>query len=112
MVITNDLKEDVITQIDNQLFIGEMGTSSQDPDATDSDLIGGIAASQISLTGIQSGQQLTMTYNLNSVTGNSNTYAEYGNFLTGGVMVNRVTFTDLPKTSAVEFQISSVIQVE
>lgn len=112
MVITVDLMEDVITQINNQLNVGELGTSSQTPSDLDSDLIIGVPASNVSVSGIQAGQQLTITYNLNSVTGNGNTYSEYGNFLTGGVMVNRVTFTDLPKTSAIEFQISTIIQVE
>lgn len=88
-----------------------MGTSSQTPSVEDSDLIVGVGATDISLSGVQAGKQLTVTYNLNSVTGNGNTYKEYGNFLTGSLLINRVVFTDLPKTTAVEFQISTIIQV-
>lgn len=112
MVITIDIKEDVITQMNNQLSAGELGTSSQTPSENDSNLIIGVPATNLAISGIQAGQQLTTTYNINSVTGNGNSYTEYGNFLTSGVMINRVTFTDLPKTSAIEFQISTIIQVE
>lgn len=88
-----------------------MGTSSQTPNVLDSDLILGETSSQASISGIQAGRQLTITYNLNSVTGNGNTYKEYGNFLTGSILVNRIVFTDLPKTAAVEILISTIIQV-
>lgn len=111
MVIVDDLKEDVVTHLDTNLDIGEMGTSSQEPSVEDSDLILGVPATDIAVSGVQAAKQLTITYNLNSVTGNGNTYAEYGNFLTGDILINRVTFTDLPKTAAVEFQISTIIQV-
>ena len=111
MVIVNDLKEDLITHIDDNLNVGEMGTSNQAPVVTDTDLIAGIASSQASISSVKAGRQLTLTYNLNSVTGNGNTYKEFGNFLTGGTLVNRTIFTDLPKTSAVEIQVSTIIQV-
>lgn len=111
MVITNNLKEDVVSYIDGALDVGEMGTSNQIPAVTDSDLIAGVLTSQVSVTSVQSGKQLTITYNLNSVTANGNTYKEYGNFLTGDILVNRTTFTDLAKTEAVEIQVSTIIQV-
>lgn len=110
-MIINDLKENLVTHLDDTLDIGEMGTSSQAPVATDTDLILGEASSQASISGVQAGRQLTITYNLNSVTGNGNTYKEFGNFLTGSTLINRVVFTDLPKTSAVELQVSTIIQV-
>lgn len=111
MTIVNDLKENVITHIDDNLNIGEMGTSNQTPTVEDSDLILGEASSQASISGVQAGRQLTITYNLNSVTGNGNTYREFGNFLTSDILVNRIVFTDLPKTAAVELQVSTIIQI-
>lgn len=111
MTIVNDLKEDVITHLDDSLNVGEMGTSNQAPTVEDSDLILGEISSQASISGVQAGRQLTVTYNLSSVDGNGNTYREYGSFLANGVMVNRLVFTDLPKTAAVEFQVSTIIQI-
>ena len=110
-MITNDLKEDLITYIDDNLNIGEMGTSNQTPSADDYDLIAGVGDSDVSVSSSKAGRQITITYNLNSVTGNGNTYKEYGNFLTGGTLVNRTIFTDLPKTAAVEFQVSTILQI-
>lgn len=111
MVIVIGLKEDLILHIDTNLNIGEMGTSSIEPAESDTDLIAGVLSSDVSITSVQAGKQLTITYNLNSVTGNGNTYSEYGNFMTGDILVNRTIFTNLPKTSAVEFQISTIIHV-
>ena len=110
-MIVNDFREAVTTLIDDSISVGEVGTSSTAPSVTDTDLIAGNQTSSLSVTTVKSGQQIIVTYNLNSVTGNGSTYAEYGNFLDTGELLNRVVYTDLPKTEAVELQFSTVLQV-
>lgn len=116
MTITTSAKETIITMVDTNLVSGELGTSSQSPAATDTDLISEVTSTIQPITGATSGKQLITTYNLNSVTGNGNTYTEYGNFFTNGlttseVLLNRITFTGVPKNSALEFQVKSIINI-
>lgn len=115
-MITNNAKIAIVTLVDSNLVSGSLGVSSQSPSANDTDLISEVTSTIQSITGAQSGKQLITTYNLNSVTGNGNTYTEYGNFMTNGlttseVLLNRITFTGVPKNSALEFQVKSIINV-
>lgn len=116
MTITTVAKENVINLIDAVITTGSLGTSSTSPSASDTDLISEVTSTIANITGATSGKQLITTYNLNSVTGNGNTYTEYGNFFTNGlttseILLNRITFTGVPKNSALEFQVKSIINI-
>ncbi len=116
MTITTAAKVAIVQGIDDNLVSGSLGTSAQSPAVTDTALIAEVTSTIESITGAPSNQQLVITYNLNSVTGNGNTYTEYGNKFTNGittseVLLNRITFTGVPKNSALEFQVSTIINI-
>ena len=110
MVVTKDFKEELIVKVNNDLGSGELGTSNVEPDDDQSDLQNGVTDTRKSLSGSKSGRQLSITHNLNSTTGNGNSYSEYANFLSGGIMINRTTFESVPKTTAIELQTTTVVQ--
>lgn len=98
--------------IASELTNGELGTSSQAAQLSDTALISQVTSTIEALSVANSGQQVISTYNLDSVTGNGNTYTEYGNFVsTSEVLFNRVVFTGVPKSAALEFQVTTVINV-
>ena len=116
MTITTVCKKAIIEMIDDNLVSGSLGTSNQAPSATDTSLISEVTSTIQSITGAANNQQLVITYNLNSVTGNGNTYTEYGNKFTNSIttseiLLDRITFTGVPKNSALEFQVSTIINV-
>ena len=105
-------KQKVTELIEVEMTDGELGTSNQAASINDTDLIAAVTSTIETLSVSRDGQQLVMTYNLNSVTGNGNTYTEYGNFFTTSeTLLNRITFTGVPKNSAIEFQVSTIINV-
>jgi len=111
-MITDSAKEKIVTQIIDDLQSGSLGTSSQVPSASDTDLISEVTSTIQSVTASQNGKQMVITYNLDSITGNDETYTEYGNkFTTEDVLLNRITFTGVPKNSALEFQVKTIINV-
>ena len=114
MTIVDTGKEKIISLINGALDTGSCGTSSSEVSASDTDLFAELTSTIETLTGSESGKQLLITYNLDSNGGNGNTLREYGNELTDGTgdtLFNRVTFTGLPKTNALEVQIKSLVQV-
>lgn len=111
-MITNQAKVKILNVLVPEFTNGACGTSTQAPAATDTDLIAEVTSTIQAITVSQNNQQIITTYNLNSVTGNGNTYAEYANyFTTSETMFNRITFTGVPKNSAIEFQVSSIINI-
>lgn len=110
MVLSKDFKEEMIVKINNDLGSGELGTSDDEPDDDQSDLINGVTDTREGLSGSKSGRQLIITHDLNSTTGNDYSYKEYGNFLSGGIMINRTTFESVPKTTAIELQTTTIVQ--
>lgn len=110
-MITNTFRESVATLIDANMSYGQLGTSSQAPAVTNTDLISGNASSEASITSSVSGQQVITTYFLDSLTANGETYTEYANFLTDDSIVNRVIFTGVPKNEANEIQITTIYNV-
>jgi hypothetical protein len=113
-MISDLAKNTILTLIDSQLTNGELGTSTQAASASDTALISLTTSTVNAITGAVTGKQLVITYNLDSVTGNGNTYTEYGNKFTNGVttsevLLDRITFTGVPKNSALEFQVTTVI---
>jgi hypothetical protein len=110
-MITNTFRASVASMINNDISYGELGTNSQAPAATDTALITGYSSSDVSVTTVLSGAQLTTTYFLDSVTANGHTYSEYGNFLTDDSIVNRTIFTGIPKNEANEIQITTIYDV-
>lgn len=105
-------KNAIAELIDAELTNGKLGTSSQAVSASDTDLIAEVTSTIDTLTGVQSNNQIVITYNLDSVTGNGNTYTEYANFFTTSeTMLNRIVFTGVPKTSAIEFQVNTIVNV-
>jgi hypothetical protein len=112
MTITTSGKTKVIELIESELTNGECGTSTQAPAASDTGLIIELTSTIQTISGTQSGQQLLITYNLDSTKGNGNNLAEYGNFFTTSeTLFNRITFVPLPKTAAFELQVVSVINL-
>jgi len=113
-MITDSAKEKVISLLDDSLNEGMFGTSDQAASADDTELIAELTSTVKTISGSQSGKQLLITYNILSTEGNGNTFKEYGNDLTNGtsdVLLNRVVFTDLPKTNALEVQVKTLLQV-
>jgi hypothetical protein len=111
-MITNSAKAKIIELIDTELTNGELGTSTQAPALTDTGLITEVTSTISAVTGASSDRQLIVTYNINSLTGNGNTYSEYGNFFTTSeTLFNRITFTGVPKNSALEFQVKTIINM-
>ena len=110
-MITNTFKEDIAVLIDDNISYGEVGTDNTTPTVNDTDLIAGNASTKFSVSSVQTGRQVLVTYNLSSVHGNGSTYKEYGTFLANNDMVNRVIFTEIPKTESIEIQVSTLIEV-
>lgn len=110
-MITNTFKEDIAILIEDNISYGKVGTDNTTPTVNDTDLVAGNVSTQFSVSSVQTGRQVLVTYNLSSVHGNGNTYKEYGNFLTNDDMVNRVIFTEIPKTESIEIQVSTLIEV-
>ena len=111
-MITTNAKVKIAELISVELVSGELGTSGQAEAATDTSLISEVTSTISAVTVVQSGQQFITTYNINSLTGNGNTYQEYGNFFTtSDTLFNRITFTGVPKNSALEFQVKSIVNV-
>ena len=111
MVVTTIFKEEIINLIDDALDIGELGTNSTAPSSSDIGLVSPVTATQKIISGSKSSNQILLSYNLSSVVGNGNSYSEYANFLNNDIMVNRVTFAELPKTNAVELQVTTILQI-
>jgi hypothetical protein len=116
MTISNSAKSAIATLVNSSLETGSLGTSTQSPSVNDTDLISEVTSTIQSITCVTSGRQINITYNINSLTGNGNTYSEYGNKFTNGqttseVLLNRITFTGVPKNSALEFQFNTIINI-
>lgn len=110
-MITNAGKSKVASLIDAALGNGELGTSTQAPSVSNTDLILEVTSTIEPLDGTVSGRQIIIDYNIDSITGNGNTYTEYGNFFNDDTLLNRSTFTGIPKNSSIEFQVKTIINV-
>jgi len=110
MVVTDAGKIKIVEILVSELSNGELGTGSTAPSASDTTLVTEVTSTISAITAVQDGKQFITTYNINSLTGNNNTYQEYGNFFTtSDTLFNRVTFTGVPKNSALEFQVKSIV---
>jgi hypothetical protein len=110
-MITTAGKGRIASLIDADLGNGELGISSQAPSVSDTDLILETTSTIEALDGTVSGRQIIIDYNINSITGNGNTYTEYGNFMSDDTLLSRSTFTGVPKNSAIEFQVKTILNV-
>ena len=99
---------DAIETDKDQGQLGNDGTAEME---SDNGLGSPVAATLANLTATKSNKTVVFDYNLDSLTGNGNTYKEFENKLNGGSL-NRVTFADLDKTSAEELQISTIIFIK
>jgi len=105
MVLTVTGKNVVRDLINTNKDYGELGTSGTAATEADTGLVAAVAATQTALTSSTSSKQITLTYELNSVTGNGNTYQEVQNTLSSGTNFNRTTFAGVAKTGAIEIQV-------
>jgi hypothetical protein len=112
MTITTTGKNAIRDLINTNKDYGELGTDSTAPLETDTGLGTAVAATQQSLTSSTSDKQIVLAYELNSVTGNGNTYQEFQNTLSSGTNFNRVTFAGVQKTSAIEIQVNTTIFIK
>jgi hypothetical protein len=115
-MITDIAKVTIVQSINNNLVSGSLGTSSTAPSALDTSLISEVTSTIDTVVGAPNNKQLVITYNLDSITGNGNTYTEYGNKFTNGittseVLLNRIVFTGVPKSSSIEFQVSTILNI-
>ena len=110
-MITNSGKERIAALIDTDLDEGKLGTSTQAPALTDTDLILEATSTIELVDATRTGRQLIVDYEIDSVTGNGSTYSEYGNFMTDGSLLNRTTFTGVPKNSSIEFQVKTIVNI-
>jgi len=105
-------KNAIAELIDGELTNGKLGTGTTTPSVSDTDLVTEVTSTIDTLVGVQSNNQIVITYSLDSVTGNGNTYTEYGNFFTTSeTLLNRITFTGVPKNSAIEFQVNTIVNI-
>jgi hypothetical protein len=114
MTVVDNAKEKMITLVDGVLSNGQFGDSNQTVTVLDTDLISELTSSVKAVSGSPNAKQLLITHNLLSTESNGVTLREYGNFMTDGtseVLLNRVTFTDLPKSNALEVQTKTLLQV-
>jgi len=111
-MITTTGKNSVRDMIDTNKDYGQLGTDSTAPTEGDTGLGTAVAATQQSLTASKSDKQITLSYELDSTTGNGNTYAEFENTVSTGTNFNRVTFAGIQKTSAMEIQASTTIFIK
>jgi hypothetical protein len=111
MTVSNTAKTKIATLIVDELSTGKLGTDTTASSVNDTDLIAEVTSTIETITVSQDGRQFITTYNIDSLTGNGNTYSEYGNFFSDDVMLNRITFTGVPKNSAIEFQVSTICNV-
>ena len=112
MTITTTGKNAVRNLLDTSKDYGQLGTDSTAPTEGDTGLGTAVAATQQSLTASTSDKQVVFSYELNSVTGNGNTYAEFENTVSSGTNFNRVTFAGIQKTSAIEIQASTTVFIK
>lgn len=111
-MIVDSGKERVIELIDGDLDYGELGTGTTAVSATQTTLITEVTSTIETLSGTPNNKQLVIDYNLDSITGNGNTYTEYATFIgTSDVMFNRVVFTGVPKTTSIEFQVKTIVNI-
>lgn len=111
-MISNAAKAKIAEVIDNELVSGKLGTGTTTPTVSDTDLVTEVTSTIDTLVGVQSNNQIVITYSLDSVTGNGNTYTEYGNFFTTSeTLLNRIVFTGVPKNSAIEFQVNTIVNI-
>ena len=112
MTITTTGKNAVRDLLDTSKDYGQMGTDSTAPTEGDTGLGTAVAVTQQSLTSSTSDKQVVLSYELSSVTGNSNTYTEFENTISSGTNFNRVTFAGIQKTSAIEIQVSTTVFIK
>lgn len=112
MTITTTGKNEIRDAIDGIKDQGQLGTDDTAELESDSGLGTAVAATLVNLTSSTADQQLVLDYFLTSVTGNGNTFKEFENRVNAGVNLNRVTFSDLIKTSAIEMNISTIIFID
>ena len=105
----NKVRDLINADIDN----GELGTGTTPETEADTGLETPVGATELAVTTTTASKQIQIDYNLNSVTGNGNTYSEYEFQSTeAGVSYNRITFFGLAKTDAEELQISTILDIE
>ena len=111
MVVTNDFKEEMINKVSADLGSGKVGTSGQVATENNTALIAPVAGTTVGLDGSVAGKQITITYNLDSVSGNGNVLKEYGSFLSSGALIQRSNFFGISKTNNIELQVTTTLQV-
>ena len=112
MVVVNVAKTKIATLIGNDLSTGSLGTSSQSPAVTDTALILEDTSTIEILDVTPNTNQLVIDYNIDSLTGNGNTYTEFANKFTDGTLLNRVVFTGIPKSSSITFNVKTIVNID
>jgi len=111
MVVTTVGRNAVRDLIGTSKDYGELGTGTTAENESDTGLQTPVVATQASLTSSITSKQIVLSYQLNSVTGNGNTYTEFQDTISSGTNLNRVTFAGVEKTSAIEIQISTTFNL-
>jgi len=92
---------------------GVAGTSADAIDVTDTDLIAPVAATESTPTVTKSDKTITVSYTMDSLTGNGNTFYEWGTRMnSGAITFNRALTAGLAKTSAVEVNTVTLIYLD
>jgi len=112
MVVTTTGKNAVRDLIDTGKDKGQLGTGTTAELETDTSLETAVAATKVALTSSTADKQLVLSYDLNSTTGNGNTYGEFENTVSSETNLNRVTFATFTKTSAIEVSINTTFFIK
>jgi hypothetical protein len=97
--------------VSNTITYGKWGTGTTSPTVTDTGLVASVAGSEIAVTKENSGQSIRITHELNTVTANTNTLAEY-TFESGSTALTRMITTPFSKNLQNEVQTISILFVD
>jgi hypothetical protein len=111
MAITEDSKNRIRDLIVADITSGELGTDGTDASSVDTDLIAGVPATSKVPVITTGNKTITLTHSLSTTEGNGNTFKEAGIFMNTNVLLDRVVFPDVVKTSAIELTTIDVIRI-
>lgn len=111
MVVTNISKNRIRDLIGQDISTAAVGTDGTPPSATDTDLIAKDATTENPVTVLYGDKSISITYILNSLTGNGNNYQEFAVYFSNGELLDRVVFPAFNKTDSVELHIIDIITI-
>ncbi len=111
MTIANTGKNRIRDLVANDIIEMELGTDGTDTSVSDTDLGTPITATVKTPTIVTADKTISTSFVTNYAEGNGNTFAEGCVKITGGVLLERLVFTDFAKKSALSLTVIDVIRI-